>query len=430
LDHTVLAFPNHQLKDEVLKEKRNNPYNAISTPEVPKFESEELNFYLSNLYELGLSKLAYRKILDVSHQVTGSNYSMYDTKQASKYINQLKEVYATDSKTIFTTHSRALFSDNMPYSTTVFDEDPMEELLRVQSIDLEDLQKLSWSGGKKLFEHSEDSIWDLLKFLVDEVDEGEITQLPHKFNIDMEKQGTSFALKGGISSNIVEFLRSDYLYKEEGNERKIFFINQNLLPQNRKIIIMSATLNLEIYKQILGKRAKVVDLSSVEQKGTIIQHTKKSYSRSSLEGSIDRLNEKLDDEKPTLTLMKYTDKVKNGVSEIYYGKSEGFDSLKGQSIQVVGTPFKNQALYLLMGKCLGINVDKFNREFKYQNVEWNGFRFAFNTFSNPDLREIHLADLAASLTQLIGRSRTLREDVQVDVYSSLPLTITDKFIYD
>lgn len=206
-------------------------------------------------------------------------------------------------------------------------------------------------------------------------------------------------------------------------------MNQHPLPSDRKIIIMSATLNLSIYTQILGERAEIVDLSDVETEGTIIQHTKKSYSRSSLEGSVDELNEKLED-KPTLTFMTYADQVKNGVTEIYYGKSEGFDSLKGKDINVVGSNFKNQALYLLRGKCLGINVDKYNRKFKYQNVQWNGFRFAFNTFTNKELREIHLADLSSSLTQLIGRARALREDVQVDVYSSLPLRITDKFIYD
>lgn len=43
LDHTVLAFPNHSLKNEVLREKRANPHSAIATPEVPSFESEELN---------------------------------------------------------------------------------------------------------------------------------------------------------------------------------------------------------------------------------------------------------------------------------------------------------------------------------------------------------------------------------------------------
>lgn len=429
LDHMVIAAPNHDLKNEILYEKRSNPHTAIDTPEVPIFQQQELNNYISNLYELGLSKVAYKKILDVSRQVTDSTYSLGDTKAASEYINRLKECYATDDKTIFTTHSRAIFSNNLPYSTSIIDEDPMEELLRVQSIDLEDLHKLSWSGGKKLFKHSKDSIWDLLKFLVDEVKEGEIAQLPHNFNIDLEENSHSFAHKDGITSNLVEFLRSDYIYKEEGNEKKIFFVNQHYLSEDRKYIILSATMNIELYKQMYGNRVRVVDISDVETCGSIIQHTKKSYSRSSLKGSVAELNKKLEN-KPTLTFMSFAKKLKNGVTEIYYGKSEGFDSLKGKDINVVGTPFKNQALYLLIGKCLGTNVDKFNREFKYQNVEWNGFRFSFNTFSNPELREIHLADLEAELIQLIGRARALREDVRVDVYSSLPLKLTDKFIHN
>lgn len=171
---------------------------------------------------------------------------------------------------------------------------------------------------------------------------------------------------------------------------------------------MSDTLNLSIYKQILGERAEIVDHSDMETERTIIQHTKKSYSRSSLEGCVEQLNEKLDDNRPTLTFMNFTDQVKNGVSEIYYGKSEGFDRLSGQDLQIVGIPFKNQALYLLLGKCLGINVDKFNREFKYQNVQWNGFRFAFNTFTNKELREIHLADMAASFDTTCGACKSFK----------------------
>lgn len=332
---------------------------------------------------------------------------------------------------MFTTHSRAIFSDKLPHDQIIIDEDPIEELISVQALDLNDLQKLSHSKGRKLFEHSKDSVWDLMRFLVDGIAEGEITKLPPQYHIDMDEHAHSFATTDGISSNIVSFLNCDYLYKQEGNPHKIYFVNQSFLPEDKKIIILSATINVEAYRRMYGDRLEVIDITDIETKGTIRQHVKKSYSRSSLENSIEEINSKLDDDKPTLTFMTFANKLKNGVTELYYGNSEGYDEFKGQNIQVVGTPFKNQALYLLMGKCLGINVDKYNRKFEYQNVErWRGFRFAFNTFTNDELRDIHLANLESQLIQLIGRARALREDVQVDVYSSLPLRITDHFVYD
>ena len=83
-----------------------------------------------------------------------------------------------------------------------------------------------------------------------------------------------------------------------------------------------------------------------------------------------------------------------------------------------------------MGKVLGVNVDRFNREFKMQAVEWGGFRFNFNTFDNKRLQKIQLSLIESELIQAAGRARALREDVEVDIYANLPLRITQRFIDD
>jgi hypothetical protein len=87
-------------------------------------------------------------------------------------------------------------------------------------------------------------------------------------------------------------------------------------------------------------------------------------------------------------------------------------------------------LYLLIGKVLGVNVDKFNREFKVQTVEWGGFRFSFNTFDNKRLQNIQLSLIESELVQAAGRARALREVVEVDIYANLPLRITQTFVED
>jgi len=96
----------------------------------------------------------------------------------------------------------------------------------------------------------------------------------------------------------------------------------------------------------------------------------------------------------------------------------------------LGTPHKHNALYLLIGKVLGVNVDTFNREFKMQPVEWGGFRFNFNTFDNKRLQNIQLSIIESELIQAAGRARALREDVEVDIYANLPLRITQTFVAD
>ena len=83
-----------------------------------------------------------------------------------------------------------------------------------------------------------------------------------------------------------------------------------------------------------------------------------------------------------------------------------------------------------MGKVLGVTVDKFNREFRMQAVEWGGFRFNFNTFDNKKLQNIQLSLIESELIQAAGRARALREDADVDIYANLPLRIAQNFVAD
>ena len=115
---------------------------------------------------------------------------------------------------------------------------------------------------------------------------------------------------------------------------------------------------------------------------------------------------------------------------MWFGKCSGYNQYTGESINVLGCPHKHNALYLLIGKVLGVNVDKFNREFKMQPVAWGGFRFNFNTFTNKRLQNIQLSLIESELIQAAGRARALREDVEVDIYANLPLRITQKFVAD
>lgn len=45
---------------------------------------------------------------------------------------------------------------------------------------------------------------------------------------------------------------------------------------------MSATIPIEIYKKLYGDRIEVVDIRDVKQMGSVIQYTKRSCSRNSL----------------------------------------------------------------------------------------------------------------------------------------------------
>lgn len=172
----------------------------------------------------------------------------------------------------------------------------------------------------------------------------------------------------GIESNIIKFLDCTYLYKDETDRDQIHFINHQDLPTDKKIIIMSATVPVEIYQKLYGQRVQVIDITGVSHKGQITQHTRYSYSRNSLAKHLVEANGKLAP-RPTITFKSFNDQVDNAAPDMWFGNCSGYNQYTGQPINVLGTPHKHNAQYLLIGKVLGVNVDRFNREFRLQPVE-------------------------------------------------------------
>ena len=74
-----------------------------------------------------------------------------------------------------------------------------------------------------------------------------------------------------------------------------------------------------------------------------------------------------------------------------------------------------------------VYTNTIDKKKKYQTIQWKGMQFKFQTFNNPDLRNIHLHLIDRELTQAIGRARTIRTEAKVRVFSNFPLEITDIF---
>ena len=114
---------------------------------------------------------------------------------------------------------------------------------------------------------------------------------------------------------------------------------------------------------------------------------------------------------------------------IHYWNCEGYDFLKGKDIVVLGTPHLNNVVYNMYAKVIGIDLNNIDLEMQYQKIDWNGFRFMFMAYNDRDMREIQLSLIESELVQAIGRARALRTDARVEVYSNLPLLVSDKFVY-
>jgi len=308
LDGIILAFPTNDLKKQVFEE-REIPGSAIMTPEFPIFTDDKLNENINRLFSAGFVKHVHKILWDLKK---GFICNAEDQAIAQKYLDENKAVQNSVGS-IFTTHSRALHS-SFYHDTIIFDEDPLSLLLHVDTLKIADLKKLKRGGLAELFGYNTTTFTTLRRYL-DSVDEGEILTLPNEFRVDITEEWHRIMQTEGIDSNIIKFLDCTYFYKDESDPDRVHFINQEDLPDDKKIIIMSATIPVEIYKELYGERVRVIDISDVAHQGTITQHTKYSYSRASLEKHLDEAITKLS-KRPTITFKSFNDRIETAAPDM------------------------------------------------------------------------------------------------------------------
>ncbi len=231
-----------------------------------------------------------------------------------------------------------------------------------------------------------------------------------------------------LNSNLVGFFSSTFFYKDPYDNNTIHYVTKREFPENKKIIILSATLPIDLYKALYGDRVEVVDIRDVNQCGEIIQYTRRSCSRTELKRYHENISEEVGD-LPVITFMSYRNYFKNSVTNMYFGNCEGYDTLNGKDLAVVGTPHRNNVAYYLTAAIIGETLKPEDMEMSLQKVEYNGFRFKFNCYSHRTLRKIQLSLIESDLIQAVGRARSLRTNAKVVLYSNFPLKISSKFVY-
>ena len=133
----------------------------------------------------------------------------------------------------------------------------------------------------------------------------------------------------------------------------IHFVNKRELPINKKIILMSATLNESICKLVFGDRLIWVDIGDVEMTGEIIQYPQRSFSRWQINHNDNLLSiaKAIVGDLPTITYKSLENEF-NTVAT--FGATSGLDAYSGQDMAVVGTPHVNEIAYLLFANALGL----------------------------------------------------------------------------
>lgn len=411
--NAAIAAPTNDLKNEIGKRMRTE---YISTPDPIEFENQSINRKIEYYYRIGKPK----KVTSILYNIVqhkSNNYSQVDIDKANDYLNQLNESTRT-GKTVLTTHSRVIHG-NFNHDIIIFDEDPLKSLIEIKKMDLTDLRKIYYEIGNDI------ELNNVIQFL-ESSSKGVIYETP-THDIDIEKLIENVSLSS-IQTNIFDFFSSTYFERDNREPHIIHYVVHRKLPIDKKVIILSATLPIFIYKKLYRERLQIMDLRDVEQVGEIIQYTNRSCSRNSLNRYVSDIS-KIVGDKPVLTFKSFGTQFKNTIKEMYFGNCSGYDSHKGKDLVVVGTPHKNRIEYFLTAKVLGINFNTTDSMLTFQKIKYNGYKFMFNCYEHEELREIQLSFIESDLIQAVGRSRTLREPAKVELYSNFPLRLTKKFIY-
>jgi hypothetical protein len=420
MQDVAICLPTHKLKEELFHQMT---IESKMVPELPIFENTSLNNTIINYYKRGLRSA----VLDLL-RITANN-DTHDGRTAKQYLDELELAKAWKG-TLLTTHERSLHQE-MQQKVLIYDEDCIHSLISLKSFLLNDLGHLI-INYPDLALYFKDCYNDLLKAEVNIMHQINVEEVPIPLLVEKLKSEP-------ILSNLVEFFNANKYYKEVHTSKKgqtittIHYAKFNHFPANKKIIILSATSNLEFYQNVFTNQIKTIEIPTVENKGIVIQNTKYSNSRQSIKKrDKDNLKEIIGDH-PVITFMSESKELNkeytkiNGDLNIYFGNTRGYNELKGKDLFVIGTPHINPILYYFHAEYIGIDTNSIDKKMDYQTIQWKGMQFKFQTFNNPDLRNIQLPLIDGELTQAIGRARTIRTEAKVRVFSNFPLEITDIF---
>lgn len=418
IENTLISFPTNYLKKQV--SDRMSITHSV-TPDYPKFSIDEINESISNYHGSGLYELssAIVESISIGNIVKISNKTYTPTKDDVDIAREFREenlLCRTVTHTVLTTHTRAIFDRSFKHDTIIFDECPLHEIITIGncSLDFSILDGTEWKGVFEDFYRNTvgyNYIQDNKTFVINNF------------------SGLAEFCAVNKRSDIIKLLKSKVVFKDK-MVPGIQFATQKPLP-NKNIIIMSATAPEAIYRKMFGNSLEIIEIDNIEKVGSVKQYTTKSWSRSSFNNSSLSSKKELYDligDRKVITFKGIKKFFKNA-SIMHYGACSGSDELKGLDIAVVGTDNKPTYFYFFYAYLLGIKLNTNDNLLSSQIIEWNDFRFRIMTFDNPELRDIQLSIIESETIQGVGRGRTLRENCETLLFSSLPLKISDKFIF-
>ncbi len=433
----LVAVPTNKLKRDVENRANEKGIPLMVTPSLDEIKDEipddiwdEIEF----LREIGQHKKVHPFINRMAEEE--------EITCLKEYLDKLKEFEEYEGNTI-TTHRKLLNMDKKTlgkYDVVIIDEDIiLSSIIPNQcEIPLSVIKKIKRKSEKKRGSNYS-QLSKKIKRLLQKIKEDtlfELSGFEWEDDEDEDQENKNEDVDGiSALTDIPSFcLAEHFIYRKAADEEHLLEDSIVFLKpyrfKNIKHIMVSATVDKDICEYCFEKQnVKFYECKQARYTGTLNQYYDKSMSRSFIDrnpGILGKIS-KWSGFGHMITFKKY------GIGDMYFGNAIGCDHLKGQDIDVVGTPYQVDFLYKLFPFSLGLDVDE-DAAMKPCLVTHNGYIFRFTTYDekNDVLRKFHLWMIESELEQAVGRARLLRCDCTVNLYSNFPLkqAVMQKSQYD
>jgi hypothetical protein len=426
----LYACSTNDLKNE-LYDKSKYKFDAVTSPSL--YESKDklppqIWKRIERLHQSGKHHMVYDYIREVAAKKAVPAACIDILK---KYLNDLT-AFNSSGRNAFTTHSRLMTMDYWSlkkYDGIIIDEDPlMNHMLPNQvEIPVTELEKVLAHIDKNC---------ELAKKITTAAEAAATHKL---FTVEsISYDGAYDAIS--TDTDIASFCRAEKFYAKTKSEEtsiletanqndSIVFFRPFRLHPRIKHIILSATIDRRIYNCCFGaNRVRFYEGKKAELTGTLNQYFTR-MSRASISETPEILKhiKEWTKVRHTITFKKFCGQIN---ATLHFGKVTGVDFLKGEDIDVVGTPHTFEWLPKLFLYTMGHDIDG-NAKLRYQKVRHNGYQFWFMTFDDQLLKDTQFWLIESELSQSAGRARLTREKCTVNVFSDFPLPqSTNRFLFE
>lgn len=407
----MIAVPTIKLQKEVSERLLQKGVSVYQTPNLKGLLEQlglsDLKDEIQYFYEKGFSHKVKRQISEFLEQ---ESLTKYQHAKLNDYLQM--HTFLQEATCVVTTHNMLLSlpPECLQRYEILVDEDLLMTIFKATaSVPISDLQHLLETDVIPC------GVYSRLQ---------ELCSLPDGYTgktglspLSPDQLDRLYELGLPLESSISEFMKSDTCFIDQ-REQRIHYFTARRLPE-QKLILVSATLNIRLYQDYCPNR-RIINhqISEVKYAGNLVQYTHQSMSRSCIDTNgkewiwerIHALTGKSGI--PEITFRRFAPD-----SDIYFGKTEGFNDYEGRDLVIIGTPHNVPFLYILLGAYLGYACDS---PMTPQRIQHNGYSFPIMTFSNEAMRNLQFYFLESELEQAIGRARLLRHTCTVYLFSNFP----------